>query len=248
VKIHVGAGEQALAGFVNVDIRPLPGVDLQGHAGDLRRFADGTAELIFGHAFLEHLFVAHHPSVFREWQRVLAPDGALLVIGIPDFAAIARLYVSGAPGVVGPRFDLYNVYRYTHGIPEIGAANVWSQWDPGRQPDQAPAGWLPQLHKGLFDTGYLYALADLTALDAAVFAYAFPGEVHVLNLAMVAVRAGPAAEVAGHRTVTGVRSLMGRVPGVERYVDLKTLEARSRPEGEQDLMLEYLRAADRARP
>jgi hypothetical protein len=245
VKIHVGSGEQAMPGFLNVDIRPLPGVDVQGHAGDLRRFADGSAEVIFGHAFFEHLFAAHHLAVLREWKRVLAADGVLLVLGVPDFAAIARLYVSAAPGIIGPRFDLYNVYRYTHGIPEIGAANAWTRWDPGRHPDAAPPGWLPQLHKALFDAGYLYALAEMARLDAGVFAYAYPGESHVLNLALAAVHAGRPAGTVAHRTVDGVLGLLRTIPGIERFARLETLEVRGRPAGE-DLMLEFLRRADQA--
>ena len=41
---------------------------------------------------------------------------------------IARLYLAQAPGVLGERFDLFNVYRYTHGDPEASTAVTWRAW------------------------------------------------------------------------------------------------------------------------
>jgi putative transposase len=51
----------------------------------------------------------------------------------PDFANISRFYQERRPGIVGPVFDLFNVFRYTHGDPE------------------SVGGYLAQLHKSLFD-------------------------------------------------------------------------------------------------
>ena len=70
----------------------------------------------------------------RRVRQALAADGVCCYIGIPYFPAIARLYVERGPGTASDVFDLYNVYRYTHGDPEGQAA-----W------------WLGQLHKSLFD-------------------------------------------------------------------------------------------------
>lgn len=65
MKIQVGAGSQYLPGFTNVDIRPVPGVDIVGHAGDLRGVPDGSVETIFSSAFFEHLFVAQQLPALR---------------------------------------------------------------------------------------------------------------------------------------------------------------------------------------
>jgi hypothetical protein len=47
----------------------------------------------------------------------LEPGGVVCYWGIPDFANIAWFYLERRPGIVGPVFDLFNVYRYTHGDP-----------------------------------------------------------------------------------------------------------------------------------
>ena len=243
MRIQVGSGEVPLPGFVNVDIRAVEGVDVVGHAGDLGRFAAGSAELVFGHSFFEHLFVAHQMPALREWTRVLAPGGLLLIMGIPDFTEIARLYVARARGIVGDRFDLFNVYRYTHGVPEIGADNVWKDWSPGAHPDAAPRGWLPQLHKALFDAGYLYELTEACDLESLVFRYCFPGEPYPLSLGLVAAsRRRPAAAPPGpgRLGVGGVVEILRGIPTVERFADLGTVALCPRPE-QGDLLFDYVR-------
>lgn len=238
MKIQVGCGEQRLEGFLNVDIRPLPTVDIVAHAGKLEGIADGSVRAIFSSAFFEHLFAAQHVPTLLEWRRVLQRDGVVVMVGIPDFAAIARYYLDGGRGVVGDRFDLFNVFRYTHGIPEIGADNVWQSWDPGRLPDTAPAGWLPQLHKAVFDADYVYALTEACGLAATVVRYAFPGESHVLSLGFVA-RVGTRTTAPSEAEALAV--LRG-IPGIERFMTLDTVTFATRgPSGL--LMLAYVAQA-----
>ncbi|HEY2155925.1 MAG TPA: methyltransferase domain-containing protein, partial [Isosphaeraceae bacterium] len=190
MKIQLGSGNIRLPGFVNVDIRPLAETDVVGHAGDLHCLGDGSVDVLFSHALFEHVFLRHQVGVIREWGRVLARDGVVVCLGVPDFETIARLYLEGARGVIGERFDLFNVYRYTHGEPEHAARGDWASWRPERHPDSAPPGWLPQLHKGLFDAGYLSSLFEAGGLAATVFRYAYPGEEHALNLGAVAAHRG----------------------------------------------------------
>lgn len=235
MKIQVGSAGQRLDGFLNVDIRAVPGVDIVAHAGKLDRVPDRSVETIFSSAFFEHLFPAQHLQTLLEWKRVLSPAGVVVMVGIPDFAAIARYYLDRAPGVVGDRFDLYNVFRYTHGLPEIGAANVWHSWDPGRAPDTAPAGWLPQLHKAIFDADYLYAMTEACGLAPTVVRYAFPGEQHVLNLGFIA-RPGPRDLAPAGPDVLGI---LRAVPAIERFVSLDTVALAPR-ENTADLMLTYV--------
>jgi hypothetical protein len=235
MKIQVGCGDQRLDGFLNVDIRPLPTVDIVAHAGKLDRIADRSVEAIFSSAFFEHLFAAQHMPTLLEWKRVLRPEGVVVMLGIPDFAAIARYYLDGAPGVVGDRFDLYNVFRYTHGMPEIGTANVWSSWDPGRMPDTAPPGWLPQLHKAIFDADYVYALTDACGLAATVVRYAFPGESHVLNLGFVARVGTPGAAPQDAEALAVLRG----IPAIERFMTLETVTFVARRHA-APLMLRYV--------
>jgi len=241
VNIQVGSGTQRLPGFLNVDIRQVEGVDIVGHAGDLHAIPDGAVRCLFNSAFLEHLFAFQQLPALREWRRVLARDGRAIILGVPDFAEIARCYLARAPGIVGERFDLYNVYRYSHGLPEGGCAGfAWSAWRPDQQPDAAPAGWLPQLHKALFDAVVLYELLETAGFEAQCFNYCFPGEPHPLNLGAIA---GPRGGGAVPRTAEAIAAALAAIATVERFVDVATLRITPRPAA-GDLMTVYIRQND----
>ncbi len=73
--LHIGCGEQRLAGWVNIDRQALPGVD---------RVLDVTrglpfegASAVFAEHFLEHLPLDHALAFLREAHRALAPGGWL---------------------------------------------------------------------------------------------------------------------------------------------------------------------------
>jgi hypothetical protein len=113
---------------------------------------------------------------------------------------------------VGPTFDLFHVYRYTHG-------------DPEHQPDW----WEAQLHKSLFDvaeTGRL--LRDAGYGSYVVFRYAYPGEDAALdlNLGFYAVAGKRPTEELERECRAYLREFDGR------FVRLETLrfeDGRSRP-------------------
>lgn len=216
VKVHVGSGGTLLSGFINIDVRPRAG-DRVGHMAGLSGVADGSACLIFANAVLEHLFLAHHLGALREVRRALHPQGSFALLGVPDFAAVAREYLSGAAG--GAPFDLWSVYRYTHGEPEQAVSpGRWASWRPDRRPDRAPDGWMPQLHKGLFDANYLQLALEGARLHALLFSYRYPGERRRLDLGCVARRGdrpSPAEAVA----------TLEVVPAIERWIDLESIEA-----------------------
>jgi predicted SAM-dependent methyltransferase len=74
-RLHVGCGTEALPGWVNIDSKPLPGVD---------RVLDVTAGLPFVHAaaiyaehFLEHLSLDQGLAFLAECRRVLGDEGVL---------------------------------------------------------------------------------------------------------------------------------------------------------------------------
>jgi predicted SAM-dependent methyltransferase len=168
MRYHMGCGEQRIDGYVGVDIRKTGAADL---VADLNRpqLPEGQlADVFFSHAFFEHLRRDSRVPHLKALRAGLAPDGVACYIGLPDFRRVAELYLSGGPGVVGPTFDLYHVYRYTHGDPEHRA-----DW------------WEAQLHKSLFDVDEVgRLLRDAGYASYVTFRYAFPNEPDELDLSL----------------------------------------------------------------
>jgi hypothetical protein len=214
MRVQVGSGAEVLPGFVNVEPRPLGARARKGHAADLGFAGNESVDVLFSNAVFEHLYLGQQIGALREWRRVLAPDGVVVCIGIPDFEVIARLYLDGAtPGSVSERFDLFEVYRYTHGEPEQGTHVNWSRWQPDRHLNRAPHEWLPQLHKSLFDAPTLSGLFDAAGLQAAVIRYCHPSDTYRLNLGAIAGHAPP-----------NIDDALARIPGIERFLVLSTVE------------------------
>jgi predicted SAM-dependent methyltransferase len=167
LRIHLGCGDDRLPGFVNIDYRPTPAVDVAMDLS-LPPLADGSVSLAFSNAFFEHLYRPARAPHLRRIRQALAPGGALCYMGIPYFPNIARLYVERGPGTAGPVFDLYNVYRYTHGDPEGQAA-----W------------WIGQLHKSLFDEDEVAGLlAESGFASYVMFCYGYPNDTNEVPVTM----------------------------------------------------------------
>jgi len=165
-RYHLGCGGRRLAGYVNVDLVKTPAVDLVADLNAPEFPQPGDA--FFSHAFFEHLRRDNRVPHLRAVREATTEDGFACYLGLPDFKRIAELYLEGAPGAVGPVFDLYNVYRYTHGDPEM---------------NQQDHGWDAQLHKSLFDPDEVgRLLRDAGWASYVVFRYVFPGEARQLDL------------------------------------------------------------------
>jgi predicted SAM-dependent methyltransferase len=81
MKIDIGAGTKPLPGYIHVDTADLGLEDIVVDDGrTLATFADGVAEEIYSHWFLEH--VARHEvhPMLERWMRVLTPGGRLRLI------------------------------------------------------------------------------------------------------------------------------------------------------------------------
>jgi hypothetical protein len=139
---------------------------------DLSRFDDKSVSLIYSYAFFEHLYRDQQLPLLNDCHRILHDDGVLVFLGIPDFEVVAKSYLDGVPGIpgYGDEFDLYQVYRCTHGDPESFRGY-----------------WLEQLHKSLFDKKYVASLLSESNFKyISIFNYAYPGEDIPLNLGFVA--------------------------------------------------------------
>ncbi len=74
-RLHVGSGSQHLDGWINLDLRPLPGVDVVVDV--TRGLAVTDAEAVFAEHFLEHLAADHALDVLAEVRRILRPEGRI---------------------------------------------------------------------------------------------------------------------------------------------------------------------------
>ena len=160
-RIHLGCGDDRLPGYVNADIRVTGAADVSLDLTELTDLPEGAVECLYSNAFFEHLMRPQRVVHLRGAHRALDPAGGFACyIGIPYFKGVARSYLEGAPGIVGPTFDLFNVYRYTHGDPEH--VDGW---------------YFEQLHKSLFDEDELDGLLSAAGFASyAIFAYAYPGD------------------------------------------------------------------------
>ncbi len=75
LRLHVGCGQEALAGWINLDNRPLPGVDRVVDVREGLPFADVSA--IYAEHFLEHLALEDGLAFLRECRRALSSEGTL---------------------------------------------------------------------------------------------------------------------------------------------------------------------------
>ena len=209
-------------GWVNVDVRKTGATDVTADLSTLDIPGRDGAEAFFSHAFFEHVRRDDRLPHLAEVRRSLGPGGFACYLGLPDFPAIARLYLEKREGIVGPVFDLYNVYRYTHGDPE----------------GVEESGWVPQLHKSLFDADELSGLLTKAGFPSyALLSYVFPGEPWPVSLGFYATKERADSEALGsaaRQFIAGFGSEYVE-PGTLRLVDaasrseLRARAGRSRP-------------------
>jgi SAM-dependent methyltransferase len=94
-RLNLGCGHLALEGYVNVDMRPLPGVDVVARLDDIP-FEVGTVDEIFSAHVLEHFtLVDLRRELLPHWFELLRPGGEFRAV-VPDADAMARGLVDGS--------------------------------------------------------------------------------------------------------------------------------------------------------
>ncbi|MEA2362094.1 MAG: hypothetical protein QOD71_1239 [Thermoleophilaceae bacterium] len=172
-RYNLGCGRTRLEGWTNVDIEPSEATDLVADLTEVTGIEDASG--IVSNAFFEHLPRGKRVAHLRSVRRALAADGFVCYLGLPNFRAIAELYLNGGPGTIGPVFNLYNAYWYTHGDPELVAPNAYFE----------------QLHKSLFDTDEVAELLSDAGFPAFTsFSYAHPGDPVAISLGFYATAGG----------------------------------------------------------
>jgi predicted SAM-dependent methyltransferase len=170
-KLHLGCGKIRLPGFINVDILQSPAVDQIADLGALP-WSDGSVDMIYSCAAIEHFGRRDWVQVLKEWARVLRPGG-LLRLSTSDFDACVERYheVGNLPELLGlliggqkDDYDwhgmIFNFDVLRTGLIEAGFVDVhrydWRDTELGRAGvDDYSQAYLPHMDK---DNGRLMML------------------------------------------------------------------------------------------
>ncbi|MBI2414157.1 MAG: hypothetical protein HYV24_13215 [Deltaproteobacteria bacterium] len=94
IRVNVGCGHIPMEGYLNIDMRELPGVDIVAPAGGLP-FAENSLNEIFSSHLLEHFPLEElKRKVLPHWRGLLKRDGVLRAV-IPDAEAMIGHYAKG---------------------------------------------------------------------------------------------------------------------------------------------------------
>jgi predicted SAM-dependent methyltransferase len=91
IKLHLGCGDKNIEGFINVDVRNLPTVDVVDDITILTSFKEESVDLIYASHVLEHIGRRDYLNVLKRWYSLLKKDGVLR-ISVPDFEEIVNHY------------------------------------------------------------------------------------------------------------------------------------------------------------
>lgn len=86
LKLNLGCGHVPLDGYVNVDQRELPGVDVVADAGDLP-FEPGSVQEVFSAHVLEHFPQEQLRRLLPYWRSLIRPAGTFRAV-VPDGEAM----------------------------------------------------------------------------------------------------------------------------------------------------------------
>jgi SAM-dependent methyltransferase len=93
--LQLGAGPNALAGWLNTDIAPSGSEVAYLDATRPFPLADSTFDYVFSEHQIEHIEARHALPMLRECFRVLKPEGRLR-LATPDLAVVIGLYEEGS--------------------------------------------------------------------------------------------------------------------------------------------------------
>jgi predicted SAM-dependent methyltransferase len=113
-RLHIGCGQEAIAGWVNIDSRELPGVD---RVLDVRQgLPFERASAIYAEHFLEHLALEDGLAFLRECRRALAPEGVLR-LSTPNLDWVYATHYRTGIGIADDAkvHDCFQLNRAFHG-------------------------------------------------------------------------------------------------------------------------------------
>jgi hypothetical protein len=111
LRLNVGCGHVPLEGYVNVDMRVLPGVDVVAEAGAIPLDPGTVAEIHSAH-LLEHFPVEHlRRVVLPHWHALLRPGGEIRAV-VPDAEAMLADFAAGTMSFDDLREVTYGLQEY----------------------------------------------------------------------------------------------------------------------------------------
>jgi len=113
MKLNLGAGSYILEGYINIDIRNAPGIDL---VWDLRKplpYEPEYVEEILAYHVVEHLDRADLPEILEGW-RTLLKKGGCLIIEAPDMERLLPEMVKKWQQGIWD-WEMINFILYAHG-------------------------------------------------------------------------------------------------------------------------------------
>lgn len=93
IRLNVGCGGRRLTGYTGVDVVKRPAADIVAPAHAIP-LSDGCAEEVLAIHVVEHVYVWEVPALLKEWHRLLAPGGRL-VLEMPDLMKACRNVLDG---------------------------------------------------------------------------------------------------------------------------------------------------------
>ncbi len=95
--INLGCGGNIIAGYFNMDVEWMPGVDACWNITQPFPLADATIDGIFTEHCMEHLTRDDAGRLLKECRRILKPGRTMRIV-VPDAELYARLYVDWLDG------------------------------------------------------------------------------------------------------------------------------------------------------
>lgn len=112
IRLHLGCGNRRLDDHINIDLRKTEATDLVCNIKKLP-YSNGSARLIETYHVIEHLPRHDLPKALKEWFRILAPKGKL-IIECPDFDKTVKEYIKGDEKRIDNIFGLQRFAGDTH--------------------------------------------------------------------------------------------------------------------------------------
>jgi len=119
IKLAFGTGhiDMHKQGYINVDIRSFPHIDVQCDLSKKLPLKDDYADEILAHSLLEHFPMGDYDNIARpyantirilkEWIRVLKPEG-VLILKVPNIKGLASCYLNN-------KIEIFEFFNYLYG-------------------------------------------------------------------------------------------------------------------------------------